>query len=121
MDAALGGRFELWVPDPQFSTKTPAGRRSSCPLPTPGGQPDPIPGGGAASVAQLRWVPRPDDERSRLLRDVDSGSAVRAGSPRRSAPAVEHAVLRVRSPGAHLHPLLRRPPMAGSCGEGGGS
>lgn len=118
MDAARGGRFELQVPDPQFPTKTPAGRRSSCPLPTPGGEPDSIPGGGAASVAQLRWVPRPDDE---LLRDVDSGLAVRAGSPRGSASAVERAVLPVRSPGAHLHPLLRRASVAGRCGEGGGS
>jgi hypothetical protein len=110
------------VPDAQFPTKTPAGRRSSCPVTTPGGQPDPIPRAGSVSVAQLRWVPRPDDERSQLLTDVaDSGLPARAGSPRGSASPVERAVLPVRSPGTHLHPLLRRAPVAGRCGEGGGS
>ncbi len=33
----------LRIPEPQFSTTTPAGRRSSCPMiaSAPGGQPDP--------------------------------------------------------------------------------
>ncbi|MGH3836694.1 MAG: hypothetical protein ACRDSF_13485 [Pseudonocardiaceae bacterium] len=59
--AELGGFLvlpALRIPDPQFPTKTPAGRRSSCPAP---------------------------------------------------------------SYGAHLHPLLRRLPVAGGCGAGGTS
>lgn len=95
------------IPDPQFPTKTPAGRRSSCPVPSyaPGGQPDPTPRAGTASVDQLRWARCPDDERLPLLTD-----------------AVEHASLPVRSPGAHLHRLLRRPPVTGGlCPHPGGS
>ncbi|MGH3842070.1 MAG: hypothetical protein ACRDS0_11590 [Pseudonocardiaceae bacterium] len=33
----------------------------------------------------------------------------------------EHASLPVRSPGAHLHPLLRRPPLLDRCTERGDS
>ncbi|HEY3895946.1 MAG TPA: hypothetical protein VGL88_11325 [Pseudonocardiaceae bacterium] len=51
MDIAAG----LRVPDPQFPRKTPAGHRSSVPLPlqAPGGQPDPkhLAGGGTTSEA----------------------------------------------------------------------
>lgn len=39
-------------------------------------------------------------------------------TPRGITSHVEHADLPVRSPGAGLHPLLRRPPVAGGCGAG---
>jgi hypothetical protein len=44
-DPACSRRTALQVPEPEFSSKTPAGRRSSAPVPTsaPGGQPDPTP------------------------------------------------------------------------------
>lgn len=44
-DPATSRQAALQVPEPEFPTKTPAGRRSSAPIPTsaPGGQPDPTP------------------------------------------------------------------------------
>lgn len=58
----------LRVPDPQFPTKIPAGRRSSCsePLPAPGGQPDP-PHQSGRSSSGLRWARCLDDGRLHLL------------------------------------------------------
>ncbi|MFY9808272.1 MAG: hypothetical protein WAK86_13525 [Pseudonocardiaceae bacterium] len=50
------GRAALQVPDPVFPTKLPAGRRSSCSDPFPGGQPDPSPQAGESTVGQRRWV-----------------------------------------------------------------
>ena len=46
----------LRVPDPQFPTEIPAGRRSSTPTPppAPGGQPDPNPQTGNSSIGPLR-------------------------------------------------------------------
>ncbi|MGH3789759.1 MAG: hypothetical protein ACRDQ9_02975 [Pseudonocardiaceae bacterium] len=58
-------------PDPLFATKTPAGRRLSCPVPplSPGGQPDTRCSGGGPRVGQLlRWARCPDDGRLHLLR-----------------------------------------------------
>ncbi|MGH3884545.1 MAG: hypothetical protein ACRDRC_14255 [Pseudonocardiaceae bacterium] len=40
---------------------------------------------------------------------------------RRSVPHPEHASLPVRSPGQHLHPQLRHPPVAGRYGAAGSS
>lgn len=57
--------------------------RSNRPVPVPGGQPDPTPSAGATSVQQP------------------------------TACHVERASLPFRSPGQHLHPQLRRPPLAG--------
>ncbi len=112
----------LRVPDPQFPTKTPAGRRSNRPVPAPGGQPDPTPLAGAASGEQLRWAHCPDDEHVPLPTDAaGSALAVLAVSQRGTASLVECASLPVRSPGTHLHSQLRRPPVAGGCGAGGRS
>lgn len=114
----------LRVPDPQFPTKTSAGRRSSRLVPpsAPGGQPDPTPRAGVQSGEQLRWPHCPDDERVPLLTDdAGSGLAVLAMSQRGTTSFVERASLPVRSPGAHLHPLLRRPPVASGYGAGGRS
>lgn len=114
----------LRVPDPQFPTKTSAGRRSSRLVPpsAPGGQPAPTPRAGVESGEQLPWPHCPDDERVPLLTDAaDSGLAVLALSQRGTASFVERASLPVRSPGAHLHPLLRRPPVASGYGAGGRS
>lgn len=47
--------------------------------------------------------------------------AVLTLSQRGSARAGEHVGLPVRSPGAYLHPLLRRPPGAGHLGSAGSS
>lgn len=84
-------RMALRIPDPLFPAKTPAGRRSSRPVTAPGGQPDPIPETGALFMEQPRWAHCPD------------------GSESPSLP--------VRSPGAHLHPQLRRGPGTDSGGE----
>ncbi|MGH3945893.1 MAG: hypothetical protein ACRDSI_12730, partial [Pseudonocardiaceae bacterium] len=106
----------LQVPDPQFSTKTPAGRRSNSRFPAAG---DPTLRAGAASVAQLRQARGPDDVRVPLLTDTaSSGFAVAAVSQRGTACPIEHASLPLRSPGAHLHPQLRYPPVASGYGAG---
>ncbi|MGH7744336.1 MAG: hypothetical protein ACREQ5_05880 [Candidatus Dormibacteria bacterium] len=84
-------RPEFPVPDPQFPNKTPAGRRPSTPMPYS------APGG--------QPVPH---------RPAEASSASVEHQPQR-------ARLPVRSPGAHLHPQLRRPTLAGRCGEGGAS
>lgn len=48
----------LRVPDPRFSTKTPAGRRSSSePLSAPGGQPDPLHPSGLSSSGPIDQQP----------------------------------------------------------------
>jgi hypothetical protein len=99
-------RLELQVPDPQFPTKTPAGRRSSRPVPAPSGQPDSTLRAGSASIEQRRRGRRHD---ALLIDAPGDGLAVRAVSQRGSACAGEHASLPVRSPGAHMHPQLRRP------------
>ena len=105
-------RAGLPVPDPQIPTpKTPAGRRLSCcpaPLPAPGGQPDPhAPGGSIGSAGA----------------DVDvlDPGLCRGCQQRQTAPHSAHASLPIHSPGAHLHPQLRRPPLGGPCREGGNS
>ena len=54
------------VPDPVVPHKIPAGRRSGCSDPLPGGQPDPSPQPGESTVGQLRWVSCLDDERRHL-------------------------------------------------------
>lgn len=84
-------RPTMRAPDPQFPAKTPAGRRSSRPATAPVGQPDPIPGTGALFMEQPRWAHYPDDS------EVPS--------------------LPVRSPGAHMHPQLRRGPWTDFDGE----
>ncbi|MGH3888512.1 MAG: hypothetical protein ACRDSZ_18465 [Pseudonocardiaceae bacterium] len=68
-------RVGLPIPEPLFSTKTPASRRSSCtpPLP-PGGQPDPTPRAGATSGGRLRC---PDDGRLHLLAPAEVATAAR--------------------------------------------
>ena len=88
-------RADPWVPDPQFATKAPAGRRSSSAArwPAPGGQPVPHrrpdeAGTGGSSCGLRMLVSIPD-------------------------------ALPVRSPGAQLHPQLRRAPGAGRGGEAG--
>ncbi|MGH4009894.1 MAG: hypothetical protein ACRDTH_17375 [Pseudonocardiaceae bacterium] len=101
----------LPVPDPRISTlKIPAGRRSSCPppLPAPGGQPDPRnPDGDAGSTGT---------DADALDLDLSHGR-----QQRRTAPYSAHASLPIRSPGAHLHPQLRRPSLADRCRAGGSS
>jgi hypothetical protein len=77
----------LRVPDPQFPTRTPAGRQPGCAEPLPGDQPDPTPRAEASSTAQLRACGLADE--------------------------CQHVSLPIRTPGAHLHPLLRRPPAIG--------
>jgi hypothetical protein len=69
---------DLRIPDPQFSRKTPAHRRSSCPAPlaAPGGQPNPSQWYGASSVEQLRWARCPDDGRLHLLQPAHVSFAV---------------------------------------------
>ena len=59
----------LRIPEPQFPTKTPAGRRPSRPTPVraPVGQPDPSDQAGSPGVEQLRWARSPDDGRLHLL------------------------------------------------------
>ena len=52
----------LLVPEPQFSRKTPAGRRSSAPASRPVPQPSPD---------QLRWVRGHDDGRLHLVQPAD--------------------------------------------------
>lgn len=83
----------LRVPDPQFPTRTLAGRQPGCAEPLPGDQPDPIARAEASSTAQLR--------------------------ARGLADECQHVRLPIRTPGAHLHPLLRRPPATGRGGEAG--
>jgi hypothetical protein len=104
-------RAGLPAPDPQFPTpKTPAGRRSSCPapLPAPGGQPDPRhPGRSTGSAGADVHVLDPDLGRGR--------------QQRQTAPHSAHASQPIHPPGAHLHPQLRHPPLAGPCREGGNS
>lgn len=71
----------LRIPDPQFPTKIPAGRRSSCsePLPAPGGQPDPHHQSGRSSSGQLRWARCPDDGRLHLLQPGTAVAATTTG------------------------------------------
>jgi hypothetical protein len=82
------GWTDMRVPDPQFPNKTPAGRQSSCPVlaSAADGPPDPTPRAGTPSAEQLRGACCSDDE---------------------------HTSLPIRSPGQHMHPALRRPPLAG--------
>ncbi len=74
----------LRVPDPQFPTKTPAGRRSSTPAlpPAPGGQPDPNPQTGNSSVGPLRWARCPEQGLLHLLRSADVIVAANQGHAR---------------------------------------
>jgi hypothetical protein len=74
----------LRVPDPQFPLKTPAGRRSSTPVPpsAPGGQPVPTPGPGVSGAGPLRWARRPDEGRLRLLAPADVAVAAAGGHAR---------------------------------------
>lgn len=59
----------LRIPDPQFPTNTPAGRRSSGPTPhaAPGGQPDPSSGAKGSGIEQLRWARCPDETSRHLM------------------------------------------------------
>jgi len=104
-------RAGLPVPDPPIpTTKTPAGRRSSCPapLPAPGGQPDPRhPGRSTGSAGADFGALNPGLRQRR--------------QQRQTAPHYAHASLPIHSPGAHLHPQLCHSPLAGPCREGGNS
>ena len=111
--ARLGGtphRPELLVPDLQFPIKTPAGgwASSSVPSSTPGGQPDPY-SGGATAVEELRCA------------FIERGPVFPPVSERWTALPGECASLPVRSPGAHLHSLLRCSSVADRIGVGDGS
>ncbi|MGH3899290.1 MAG: hypothetical protein ACRDTA_13825 [Pseudonocardiaceae bacterium] len=75
-------RMGLRVPDPQFPTKIPAGRRSSRPVPAPGGQPDPNPQTGNSSVGPPRWARCPEQGRLHLLRSADVIAATNQGHAR---------------------------------------
>ena len=74
----------LQVPDPQFPTRIPAGRRSSAPVPppAPGGQPDPNPQIGNSSVALPRWVRCSEQGHLHLLRSADVIAATNQGHAR---------------------------------------
>ena len=61
------------VPDPVVPHKIPAGRRSDCSDPLPGGQPDSSPQAGGSTVGQLRWVRCLDDERRHLVHSAGGG------------------------------------------------
>jgi len=85
---------------------------------------------GRARYAQLGGTPpRPDKAPAGRRPSTPVPYSAPGGQPVPHRPpeasSVEHqpqrACLPVRSPGAHLHPLLRRPPLAGRGGEGGGS
>ena len=99
-------RAGLPVPDPPFpTTKTPAGRRSSCPtpLPAPGGQPDPSHASGDAdNVGANVGTLDPGLSRGCQQRQTASHPAHNTGLP-------------IRSPGEHRRPQLRRPHLAGRC------
>lgn len=112
----------LRIPESLFPTETPAGRRSST-SEAPGGQPDPsTSAAGGACVEQLRWARCPDDARAPLrMGAAGGGLGVPDVIQRGNACAGEPASLPVRTPGAHLHPLLRRPAgpaRVGSAGSG---
>lgn len=76
---------------------------------------------GCTRCAQLQGTPRrpelPDPQFS-ITTPAERGLAGPAVSRRWTS---EHASLPIRSPGAHLHPLLRRVPVADRGGEGGTS
>ncbi len=74
----------LRVPGPRFSTKIPAGRRSSTPtMPsTPGGLPDPNPHTGNSSAGPPRWVRCPEQGRLHLLHPADVIAATNQGQAR---------------------------------------
>ncbi len=95
-DQLLGIRQRAaWlVPSPRFATRTPASHRprSPEPLPTLGDQLNTISPTEASGVGRIQVRGLADERR--------------------------HASLPVRSPGAHLHPLLRRPPAARLSGAG---
>lgn len=77
-------RAGLQVPDPQFPTKIPAGRRSSTPTlpPAPGGQSDPNPQTGNSSVGPPRWARCLEQGRLHLLRSADVIAATNQGHGR---------------------------------------
>jgi hypothetical protein len=71
----------LRIPEPQFPTKTPAGRRPSRPMPVraPVVQPDPSDRAGRPGVEQLRWARCPDDGRLHLLQPAGVDLAAASG------------------------------------------
>jgi hypothetical protein len=71
----------LRIPEPQFPTRTPAGRRPSRPVPVraSAGQPDPSDRAGRPGVEQLRWARCPDDGRLHLLQPVGVDLAAASG------------------------------------------
>jgi hypothetical protein len=69
------------VPAPQFPHKTPAGHRSSAPVPAPGGQPDPTVCPTPASAAAVpRWARCPVDQQPHLLDPAGVREVVALGS-----------------------------------------
>ena len=107
--ARLGGtphRPELLVPDPQFPIKTPAGGRASRPVPS-------------STSGSSRTAPRSGQRPWR--RCNERGPVFPRVSERWTALPGECASLLVRSPGAHLHSLLRRSSVADRIGVGDGS
>lgn len=91
----LPQRAALWVPDPQFATKTLTGRQPGRAesLPAPGDQLDPTPRAGVSSIEHLQ--------------------------ARGLADECQHVSLPLRSPGTHLHPRLRCTSVTDRCGGGG--
>jgi hypothetical protein len=71
----------LRIPEPQFPTKTPAGRQPSPPTPVrvPVGQPDRSEQAGRPGVDQLRWARCPDDGRLHLLQPAGVDLAAASG------------------------------------------
>jgi len=71
----------LWIPEPQFPTKTPAGRRQSSPAPVraPVRQSDSSDQVDKPSVEQLRWARSPDDGRLHLLQSAGVDLAAASG------------------------------------------
>ncbi|MDQ2789869.1 MAG: hypothetical protein M3Y73_09225 [Actinomycetota bacterium] len=71
----------LQVPEPQFPTRTPPGRRPDRPAPvrTPVAQPDLGDQGGGSSVEQLRWARGPDDGHLHLLPPAGVNLAAASG------------------------------------------
>jgi len=71
----------LRIPEPQFPTKPPAGRRPSRPGPVraPVGQPDPSDQAERSSVEQLRWARCPADGRLHLLQPAGVNLAAASG------------------------------------------